>query len=78
MWTSYFQSFYGWDDKPSYGLGDYRIPKVALTDIDGNRIPIGDVAQMRGKIIKGFPQNFFPNHGLKLCQVLHEHTIMEL
>ena len=32
------------------GLGDYRIPKVLLTDLNGNRIPIESIAQERGKV----------------------------
>ena len=32
------------------GLGDYRIPKVLLTDLNGKRIQIGDIAHDRGKI----------------------------
>ena len=36
------------------GLGDYRIPKVLLTDLNGNWIPIESIAHDRGKI-----QNLF-------------------
>ncbi|XP_071946075.1 fibrocystin-L-like [Antedon mediterranea] len=31
-------SGYEWDGDPRYGLGDYRIPKMALTNTDGSRI----------------------------------------
>ena len=30
------------------GLGDYRIPKTMLTEVDGTRIPVEDIIDSRG------------------------------
>ena len=43
------QSEFEWDTNPSRGLGDYRIPKEMLSDTDGNRIPVDDIAPNKGK-----------------------------
>ena len=42
------QSEFEWDGDARRGLGDYRIPKSLLTDLDGNRIPVDDIAQHKG------------------------------
>ncbi|KAG9478621.1 hypothetical protein GDO78_012332 [Eleutherodactylus coqui] len=44
------QSEYQWDGDARYGLGDYRIPKVMFTDLNGNRIPVSQVATNKGII----------------------------
>ncbi|XP_053322520.1 fibrocystin-L [Spea bombifrons] len=44
------QSEYQWDGEPSHGLGDYRIPKVMLTRLNGSRIPVSEVAPYKGII----------------------------
>ncbi|CAH1789358.1 unnamed protein product [Owenia fusiformis] len=40
----------GWGEDRSRGIGDYRIPKAMLTDLDGNRIPVPDLAPNKGII----------------------------
>ena len=42
------ESEFEWDENPSRGLGDYRIPKEMVTDSDGNRIPYEDIAPEKG------------------------------
>ena len=42
------QSEYEWDGDARRGLGDYRIPKVMLTKINGDRIPVADIAPYKG------------------------------
>ena len=37
--TAISESEWQWEDNPSYGLGDYRIPVTMLTEPDGDRIP---------------------------------------
>uniref|UniRef100_A0A803KL97 Dual-specificity protein phosphatase 22 n=1 Tax=Xenopus tropicalis TaxID=8364 RepID=A0A803KL97_XENTR len=44
------QSEYAWDTDPRYGVGDYRIPKVMLTQLNGSRIPVAEVAPYKGII----------------------------
>ena len=45
-----YQAAYGWDDDTmkERGLGDYRIPKTMLTEVDGTRIPVEDIIDSRG------------------------------
>ena len=43
------QSEYEWGTNPSRGLGDYRIPKEMVTEMDGTRIPYADIAPNKGK-----------------------------
>ncbi|KAI5091821.1 fibrocystin-L precursor, partial [Silurus meridionalis] len=43
-------SEYEWDGDPRHGLGDYRIPKVMLTYLNGSRIPVANVAPYKGVI----------------------------
>ncbi|KAI4871505.1 hypothetical protein NFI96_027165, partial [Prochilodus magdalenae] len=38
------QSEYEWNGDPRHGLGDYRIPKVMLTYLNGSRIPVNQIA----------------------------------
>ncbi|XP_018426208.1 PREDICTED: fibrocystin-L [Nanorana parkeri] len=47
------QSEYQWDGDKSHGLGDYRIPKVMLTRLNGGRIPVSEVAPYKGIIRDG-------------------------
>lgn len=42
------QSEYEWGGDPRYGLGDYRIPKVMLTFLNGSRIPVNQIAPYKG------------------------------
>ncbi|XP_040289774.1 fibrocystin-L-like [Bufo bufo] len=44
------QSEYQWNGNTRYGLGDYRIPKVMLTYLNGSRIPVSQVAPNKGII----------------------------
>ncbi|XP_075128051.1 fibrocystin-L-like [Leptodactylus fuscus] len=44
------QSEYQWNGDTRYGLGDYRIPKVMLTALNGSRIPVSQVAPNKGII----------------------------
>ncbi|KAG7317211.1 hypothetical protein KOW79_019509 [Hemibagrus wyckioides] len=43
-------SEYEWDGDPRHGLGNYRIPKVMLTYLNGSRIPVADIAPFKGVI----------------------------
>lgn len=42
------QSEYEWGGAPRRGLGDYRIPKVMLTALNGSRIPVNQIAPNKG------------------------------
>uniref|UniRef100_A0A673FZ74 Fibrocystin-L-like n=1 Tax=Sinocyclocheilus rhinocerous TaxID=307959 RepID=A0A673FZ74_9TELE len=44
------QSEYEWNGDPRHGLGDYRIPKVMLTSLNGSRIPMNQIAPYKGVI----------------------------
>ncbi|XP_067947416.1 fibrocystin-L-like [Watersipora subatra] len=44
------QSEFEWDGDPRRGLGDYRIPKTMLTDLEGNRLDVDEVAPYKGII----------------------------
>uniref|UniRef100_A0A3Q2VVI1 PKHD1 like 1, tandem duplicate 2 n=1 Tax=Haplochromis burtoni TaxID=8153 RepID=A0A3Q2VVI1_HAPBU len=44
------QSEYEWGGDPRRGLGDYRIPKVMLTALNGSRIPVNQIAPNKGVI----------------------------
>ncbi|MBN3294522.1 PKHL1 protein, partial [Polypterus senegalus] len=44
------QSEYQWAGDTRYGLGDYRIPKVMLTYLNGSRIPVTEIAPNKGVI----------------------------
>uniref|UniRef100_A0A672GVH9 Polycystic kidney and hepatic disease 1 (autosomal recessive)-like 1 n=1 Tax=Salarias fasciatus TaxID=181472 RepID=A0A672GVH9_SALFA len=46
------QSEFEWDGDPRRGLGDYRIPKVMLTALNGSRIPVSQIAPNKGVIRK--------------------------
>lgn len=43
------QSEFQWGGDPRRGLGDYRIPKVLLTALNGSRIPVEKIAPGKGK-----------------------------
>ncbi|NP_001305057.1 PKHD1 like 1, tandem duplicate 1 isoform X1 [Danio rerio] len=45
-------SEYEWDGDPQHGLGDYRIPKVMLTYLNGSRIPVNQISPYKGVIKK--------------------------
>ncbi len=40
-----------WDGDARRGLGDYRIPVVMLTDVNGDRISVSSIAPNKGKSI---------------------------
>ena len=40
---------YEWDEDPSHGVGDYRIPSVMQTDVDGDRLDMADVYSHTGQ-----------------------------
>ena len=42
------QSEFQWDGDSRRGVGDYRIPKVMLTYLNGSRIPINKIAPNKG------------------------------
>eukprot|EP00062_Callorhinchus_milii_P017054 gi/632969110/ref/XP_007900907.1/ PREDICTED: LOW QUALITY PROTEIN: fibrocystin-L [Callorhinchus milii] len=44
------QSEYEWNGDKRHGLGDYRIPKVVLTYLNGSRIPVPQIAPHQGII----------------------------
>uniref|UniRef100_UPI003AACF14E PKHD1 like 1, tandem duplicate 1 n=1 Tax=Centroberyx gerrardi TaxID=166262 RepID=UPI003AACF14E len=44
------QSEFEWGGDPRRGLGDYRIPKVMLTYLNGSRIPVDQIAPHKGVI----------------------------
>lgn len=44
------QSEYEWNGDPRHGLGDYRIPKVMLTSLNGSRIPVNQIAPYKGTV----------------------------
>uniref|UniRef100_A0A4W4EJY7 Polycystic kidney and hepatic disease 1 (autosomal recessive)-like 1 n=1 Tax=Electrophorus electricus TaxID=8005 RepID=A0A4W4EJY7_ELEEL len=44
------KSEYEWNGDPRHGLGDYRIPKVMLTYLNGSRIPVMKIAPNKGII----------------------------
>uniref|UniRef100_A0AAX7VHS5 Polycystic kidney and hepatic disease 1 (autosomal recessive)-like 1 n=1 Tax=Astatotilapia calliptera TaxID=8154 RepID=A0AAX7VHS5_ASTCA len=44
------QSEYEWGGDPRRGLGDYHIPKVMLTALNGSRIPVNQIAPNKGVI----------------------------
>ncbi|KAM9737277.1 LOW QUALITY PROTEIN: PKHD1 like 1, tandem duplicate 1 [Menidia menidia] len=46
------QSEFEWGGDPRRGLGDYRIPKVMLTALNGSRIPVEHIAPHKGVIRK--------------------------
>lgn len=43
------QSEWEWNGDKRRGLGDYRIPKVMLTSMNGSRLPVDKVAPHKGK-----------------------------
>lgn len=42
-------SEYQWDGDSRHRVGDYRIPKVMLTYLNGSRIPVGNIAPYKGE-----------------------------
>lgn len=48
------QSEFEWGGDPRRGLGDYRIPKVMLTYLNGSRIPVEKIAPYKGNSTSGF------------------------
>ena len=41
-----------WDGDPRRGLGDYRIPPVMVTNLDGSRIPYEDKMPNKGQLLR--------------------------
>ncbi|XP_072925977.1 LOW QUALITY PROTEIN: PKHD1 like 1, tandem duplicate 1 [Hemitrygon akajei] len=54
------QSEYEWNGDNRRGLGDYRIPKVLLTYLNGSRIPVSQVAPHKG-IIRDSTCTYMPD-----------------
>ncbi|XP_072425699.1 fibrocystin-L-like [Chiloscyllium punctatum] len=54
------QSEYEWDGDRRYGTGDYRIPKTMLTHLNGNRIPVSQIAPHKG-IIRDSTCTYMPD-----------------
>ncbi|XP_051879473.1 PKHD1 like 1, tandem duplicate 1 [Pristis pectinata] len=54
------QSEYEWNGDKRRGLGDYRIPKVLLTSLNGSRIPVSQVAPYKG-IIRDSTCTYMPD-----------------
>ncbi|XP_072104046.1 PKHD1 like 1, tandem duplicate 1 [Mobula birostris] len=54
------QSEYEWNGDKRRGLGDYRIPKVLLTYLNGSRIPVSQVAPQKG-IIRDSTCTYIPD-----------------
>ncbi|XP_069572864.1 fibrocystin-L-like [Brachyistius frenatus] len=46
------QSEYEWGENSRRGLGDYRIPEVVLTALNGSRIPVNEIVPDKGVIRK--------------------------
>lgn len=46
-------SEYEWNGDRRHGVGDYRIPKVMLTYLNGSRIPVGNIAPYKGEFGRG-------------------------
>lgn len=42
------QAEYEWNGNRQLGIGDYRIPKVMLTFLNGSRIPVAEKAPYKG------------------------------
>ncbi|XP_043923025.1 fibrocystin-L-like [Protopterus annectens] len=42
------QAEYQWNGDKRYGIGDYRIPKLLLTRLNGSRIPVAEIAPYKG------------------------------
>lgn len=62
------QSEFEWGGDPRRGLGDYRIPKVMLTFLNGSRIPVEQVAPRKGKQSVGETRPAEPSsHGCSRC-----------
>ena len=45
------QSEFEWGGDPRRGLGDYRIPKTLLTELNGDRIDVNNIAPNKGTSI---------------------------
>lgn len=46
-------SEYQWNGDPRHGVGDYRIPIVMLTYLNGSRIPVANIAPNKGESRRG-------------------------
>ena len=45
------ESEWEWNGDPRRGLGDYRIPKVMLTDLNGDKLAVESFAPNKGIVI---------------------------
>ncbi|KAM4026998.1 fibrocystin-L isoform 2-T2 [Anomaloglossus baeobatrachus] len=71
------QSEFEWNGDTKYGLGDYRIPKVMLTYLNGSRIPVSQVAPYKG-IIRDNTCVYIPAWEAYRCSGLdHEMLVIE-
>ncbi|KAG2464816.1 PKHL1 protein, partial [Polypterus senegalus] len=71
------QSEYQWAGDTRYGLGDYRIPKVMLTYLNGSRIPINEIAPNKG-VIRDSNCTYMPSWQSYKCFTLdYEMLVIE-
>ncbi|XP_028646735.2 PKHD1 like 1, tandem duplicate 1 [Erpetoichthys calabaricus] len=71
------QSEYQWNGDPRDGLGDYRIPKVMLTYLNGSRIPVNQIAPNKG-IIRDPSCTYMPSWQSYKCFTLdYEMLVIE-
>ena len=74
----------GWDSRDakhlSRGLGDYRIPKTALTDFQGNRLNINETMPNKGRIrnLNEDVCKFNPNFNAYTCTGENSYHYMHL
>ncbi|XP_073535878.1 fibrocystin-L [Phyllobates terribilis] len=71
------QSEFQWDGNTKYGLGDYRIPKVMLTYLNGSRIPVSQVAPYKGIIRDNTCVYMSPWEAYRCSGLNHEMLVIE-
>ncbi|XP_063307204.1 fibrocystin-L-like [Pelobates fuscus] len=71
------QSEYQWNGLTAYGLGDYRIPKVMLTSLNGSRIPVSQVAPYKGVIRDSTCVNMSAWESYKCTGLNYEMLVIE-
>uniref|UniRef100_A0A8C5R062 PKHD1 like 1 n=1 Tax=Leptobrachium leishanense TaxID=445787 RepID=A0A8C5R062_9ANUR len=71
------QAEYQWNGLSSYGLGDYRIPKVMLTSLNGSRIPVSRVAPYKGAIRDSTCMYMSAWEGYKCTGLNYEMLVIE-
>uniref|UniRef100_A0A8C6RMA5 Fibrocystin-L n=1 Tax=Nannospalax galili TaxID=1026970 RepID=A0A8C6RMA5_NANGA len=68
------QAEYEWDGNSQLGIGDYRIPKVMLTFLNGSRIPVTEKAPYKG-IIRDSTCKYIPEWQSYQCSGM-EYAMM--